>query len=429
VYSTTKLRTWNICKTQDTRRKTELWNLSLESWVLGLIFCIFLCFATGCGSAWRGRIAHLEDGKIIIQPEGDGKIKSGSKILIYRQRDLTHPVTGEVLGTIKDDIARIPVLRVRDRSITATADEQEFSIMMVGDQVVSARGSVKSPAGSVYEVGKIRTLNTQKTSVEIAVTSEEMVAPGDILTAIKYTSTVAGIVSPDAESILAVAAEPVAHMRVTAVSALDADGKPALVQASYELVDKKLGWIEVDDTVVKLTGDMLSERLWFQDPPVEFSEDQIFGRSYLHALRHYDAGRYREAILDFNDVIQVNPEYKDASYLLGLCYANLNRHEEAAAHFKELAELRSDDAKIWTALAYSYLKQEKLQEAVEAYEKLAYLLPGNPDVWADTGDIYRKLGEYQKAEQAYKKALEIDGNNKEAKYELQVGQTITGEEQ
>jgi len=388
-------------------RKAE--DKGLGTW--NIAFCIFLCFTMGCGSAWRGRIAHLEDGKVIIQPEGEGKIKSGKKLLIYRQKDVTHPVTGEALGTIKDDIAKIPVLRVRDRSVTATADEREFSMMKIGDQVVPVRGSIKQPAGSVQEVGKIRTLNAQESSVEIAVAPEIMVAHGDTLTVAKYATIVARSENPDA--VLAVAVEPVAHIRVTEVISSE------LIRASYELVDKKLGWIEIDDTVVKLTGDMLSERLWFQDPPVGFSEDWIFGRSYLRALRHYDAGRYREAILELSDV---NQEYKDTGYLQGMCYANLDRHEEAAAHFGELTKRKPDDAKIWTALAYAYLKQEKLREAAEAYEKLAYLLADNSEIWIDVGDIYRKLGESQKAEQAYRKALETDENSPEAKYELQAGE-------
>ena len=69
--------------------------------------------------------------------------------------------------------------------------------------------------------------------------------------------------------------------------------------------------------------------------------------------------------------------------------------------------------------------EEKFKEAAEAYEKLANLLPGNPKVWTDIGDIYRTLGNSQKAKQAYEKALEIDGSDVEALYELQAGKGLT----
>ena len=197
------------------------------------------------------------------------------------------------------------------------------------------------------------------------------------------------------------------------------------LRASYDLLDEKLGWIESGDTVVKFTGDMLTERRYFHDPPAGFSEEWIFGRNYLRAIRHYGSGNYREAILELDDVAKMDPDYRDANYLLGLCYANLNRHEEAAKHFEALVKQKPDEAKVRAALAYMYLKQEKPQEAAEAYEKLANLLPDNPEVWTDMGDIYRTLDDNQKAEQAYKKALEIDADNAEALYELQAGKRLT----
>ena len=380
------------------------------------LFCVLFCFAIGCGSAWHGRIVHLENGKVVIQPQGEGKIKSGRKLLIYREKTIAHPVTNQVLDTIKDDITEVSVLRVRDRTITASVNEPWFSMMMVDDQVQAIRGSVDAPTGSVHRVGSIGEIDTVGKSAEVDVTMSEKMPIGDVLTVIKYTEAV---FDPDTGEVLAAAIEPVANLKV-----IEAVTNRRL-QASYDLLDEKLGWIESGDTVVKLTGDMLVERLWFHDPPAGFSKEWIFGRHYLRAIRHYDSGRYREAILEFSDVARMDPDYRDTSYLLGLCHANLNRHEEAAKHLEALLKLKPDDAKAWAALAYAYLKQERPQEAAEAYEKLANLLPGNPKVWTDIGDIYRTLGNSQKAKQAYEKALEIDGSDVEALYELQAGKGLT----
>ena len=377
----------------------RIWRCAVV-WLLSVILCSIL----GCGSAWRGRVVHLENGKAIIQPQVKGEIQSGRKLIIYREKTIVHPVTGEVLDTIKDKITETPVLRVRGRTITATVEEPWSSMMEVDDQVRSVRGSVKTPIGSVSEVGVIRDIDIAGKTVEV-----EAKSANGVLRVIKYSGIVA---DPDTGKILAVAVEPVAQLSVAA-----ADSRR--LRASFELVDKNLGWVEVGDTVVKLTGGMLAERLWFQDPPDGFSQERIFGRDYLHAIRQYDAGRYREAILGLNDVIQMDPEYRDAGYLLGLCYANLDRHAEAEEQFKSLLKRRPNDAKTWAALAYAYLNQEKPQEAVEAYEKLANLTPDDPGVWIDMGDIYISLGNRQKAEQAYRKSLEIDKDNEEAQHELQ----------
>ena len=371
-------------------RKTEstLRHSAIRGFTTSLV-CALFCFAMGCGSSWRGRIVHLEDGKVVIQPQSEGTIKTGRKLLIYREKTITHPVTNEVLDTIKDNITEVAVLRVRGRTITATVNEPWFSMMMLDDQVKTARGSVDSPTGSVHEVGAIRDIDTVGKTVEVNVTMD--MPAGDVLTVIKYTDAV---FDPDTGEPLAAAIEPVANLKVTEAIT---NGR---LQASYHLLDEKLGWIESGDTVVKLTGQMLSQRLWFSDPPAGFSQEWIFGRNYLRAIRHYDSGNYREAILELSDVAKIDPDYRDTSYLLGLCYANLNRHEEAAKQFESILKQKPDEAKAWAALAYAYLKQDKLKEAVEAYEELVDLLPGNPKVWMDMGDMYRTLGNSQKAEQA-----------------------------
>ena len=383
--------------------------LSAPGFALYALCLCILSFAIGCGATWHGRVVHLEDGKVVIQPGGDVRTESGRKLLIYRRETIAHPISGEPLGVITDNIAKVPVLRIRDRTITASAAEPEFGMIAVGDRATAVRGSVPTVIGSVSIVGRIGTVDAESHRAEYhLVADQEVNADGDILTVVKYTATVMG---PDAR-VLAVAVEPVADLLPIETSA---DGR---LWTSYELTDKRLGWIETDDVVVKRTGSMLAETLWFQDPPGGFSKAWIFGRSYLHAIRHYDSGRYREAILDLEDVTETDPEYAEAAYLLGLCHANLNRYDEAAARFEDLLEHRPNDARTWTALAYAYLKQGKHQEAVESYEKLAHLLPGDSAVWTDIGNIYCTLGNEQKAEQAFRKALDIDRRNENAAYEL-----------
>lgn len=375
-----------------------------------IVLCVFICFVTGCGSSWRGSIVHLEDGKVLIKPEAEGEIKSGDKVVIYRETSVVHPVTGEMLDNIKDEIAEVPVSQVRGRTITTLVEDPWFSMIEIDDQVKPARGSSKMQAGSVQYIGTVAEIGIEQKSVELDISLSSGVSIGDSLTIVKYKYVVA---DPDGDGILAVAVEPVARLKVTAVDSQDK------LHASYELIDGKLGWIEYDDAVVKLTGNMLTERLWFQDPSDGFSVEWLFYRNYLRAIRHINSKLYREAILELNDVIRMDSNYRDAGYLLGLCYANLNRYADASKQFNSLLKQNLEDAGIWTALAYAYLKQEKTQDAARAYEKLVNLLPNNLKLWMDMGDIYIILGNKKKAAEAYKKVLEIDKNNEEAFYELQ----------
>jgi predicted negative regulator of RcsB-dependent stress response len=373
-----------------------------------IFLCILICitfFAIGCAPSWNGKIVYLENGKLVIQPESDSKIKNGQKLLIYRQKTITHPVTKEEFGTIKDNIAEVSVLWVNNKTVTAFSKEPWFDMMMVDDNATAIRGTERLWSGSVIEIGRIKSIDESSKTVEVSIIPDKAIFPGETLTVVKYTDA---ITNPESDDIIAIAVESVAILNQ------NKDNK-----FTYDLIDKTLGWIEVDDFVVKRTGDMQKESRWFQDPPESFSKEMIFQRNYLRAIDNFNNNLYKETMLELEVVNKANPNYKDVGYLTGLCYAKLNRYDEAIKYFNEYLKQNQDDARAWTELAYIYLNQNKLSESAEAYEKLANLMPAEPTIWVDMGDIYRQLGNQQKAKQAYMKALEIDPNNEEAKYELQ----------
>ena len=370
-----------------------------------LIWClsIFISFLMGCAPSWSGKIVYLEDGKLVIQPENKEEIKSGQKLLVHRQKTITHPVTGEELGMIKDNIAEVSVTWVRNKTVTALAADPWFDMMMVDDRVSAVRGSVKPMAGSVLEIGKIQDFDTGYKVIRVATMTDKPLLREDKMAVVKYTNTIA---DPETGEILAIKVESLANlieMRNNTVF-------------SYELTDN-LNWIENDDFIVKRTGDMLKESQWFQDPPDGFSDTWIFRRNYLRAIySYYYLGLYKEAMLELNNV---NPQYEDTGYLIGLCYTKINRYDEAVKYLNDYLKQNQEDVRVWTLLAYTYLKQGNLLDSAKSYEKLTALMPNEPKIFVDLGDVYQKIGDQQKAEKAYKKALEIDPNNEEAKYELQ----------
>lgn len=367
-------------------------------------FLIFITlFAIGCAPSWNGKIVYLENGKLLIQPESNTEIKSGQKLMIYRQKTITHPVTKEELGTIKDNIAEVSVLWVNKKTITAYAKDPWFDMMMIDDNAIAVNGSEKQLNGSAVIIGKIKSINESNKTVKLSISTNEAILSDEVLAIVKYTDIIS---NPESDENLAIAVEPVANL------IQKPDGEFA-----YDVIDKTLGWVEADDVVVKITGDMIKESRWFQDPPDEFSKEMIFKRNYIRAIRDFNHGLYKEAMLELDFVNKSNPNYEDSKYLTGLCYAKLNRYDDAIKHFREYLGQNGNDVRAWTELAYIYLRQNKLSEALEAYEKLANLIPDEPKIFVDMGDIYRQLGNQQKAEQAYIKALEIDPNNEEAKYE------------
>lgn len=366
-------------------------------------FLLVFIFIMGCGSSWSGKIVYLRDGNILIKPDTINNIRNVNNLLIYREETVTHPVTGEILGKIRDDIAEVQTLMVMQDIILAYSRQPWFDMIKIDDRARQAKGASKQIVGFIENVGEVEQIIDENT-LRIRFTSNRIVNGGSIVV-IKYIDIVHDTETGD---IIAAVSEPVAYLNL-----LDETGK-----ANYELLDKNLGWIEVGDPVVMLFGDLSNRTILFQRI-FEHAQDLLYRRNYIHALRYMDLGLYREAILELNGVSKFNPGYKDTSYIIGLCYLNLNRYEDAEKIFNDCLKNENDEVKVWIALAYVYVKQNKIYDALTCYQKAAELMRDNAKIWVDIGDIYRNLNDNKNAEISYRKALEIDPNDQEAIYELQ----------
>jgi len=394
-----------ICKVNPDISQNTLNFLNL---VNSLIFLIIVIFFFGCGNSWHGQVVYLLDGKVVIQSKDTDKIKPGQKIRIYRQKTITHPVTNLVLDDITDNIGEFPVTWISNGILTTHVPEPEFSMIMIDDETISTVGSGKPLSGSVYQIGKVTELVSKQKAVQFKANS---IDSQGTLTVISYKDT---IISPSSGEILALVVEPVAELKIKNT---DAQGR---FTAIYNLLDEKLGWVEIDDIIVKRTGDMASEKFWFQKLPDGFQESWMYNRNYLRSIRLYYSGLYREAILELEEIMKFDPEYKDVSYLLGACYENINKPEDAIAQYKKILEKHPDEVKALISLGYLYINKDSLKEAMEVYESLTSIIPENSLLWTDLGDIYNKLGDVQKAQRAYRKALETDKDNKDAVYEIKI---------
>lgn len=373
----------------------------MKYFIIKHFFFLLVILITGCSSSWSGKIVYLKDGNILIKPDTTSKIEN-NKLLIYREETVTHPITNEMLGKVQDNISEAEILVIKENIILAYVQQPWFDMLKINDRAKQTKGSSKLLNGNIENIGQIDQVIDEHT-LKIKVLNNKDTNLGTIAV-IKYIDIVTDPVTGD---ILAFVLEPVAYLRM-----LDETGK-----ANYELLDKNLGWVEVGDSVVRLSGDLSNRKILFQTL-FEHRKDLLYKRNYIRALRYIDLGLYREAILELNEVSKFDPRYNDTDYLIGLCYLNLNRYEDAEKVFNDHLKVASDDPKAWIALAYINSKQNKLYEALTCYQKAAELMRDNAKIWIDIGDIYRNLNDNENAKKAYEKALEIDSADQEAIYEI-----------
>jgi tetratricopeptide (TPR) repeat protein len=156
-------------------------------------------------------------------------------------------------------------------------------------------------------------------------------------------------------------------------------------------------------------------------------------------LALHSAGRYREAIVSFDNALELQPQLIPAKMLTGIDYLKLGEPAQAVAplsdavqaepanpisrveladallstggfqqavvHFRKLTELEPKDARGWQGLGMSYLSLA--QQSFDAMEKN---LPDSSYVFVLLANSRAEQQQYRSAFALYKHALTLDGN-------------------
>jgi len=84
------------------------------------------------------------------------------------------------------------------------------------------------------------------------------------------------------------------------------------------------------------------------------------------------------------------------------------QYEEAVKEFSEALEKNPEHAMARLGLAVTYMQMDKDKEAMQEFNLVIEKNPELAPAYADRGILYDRMGEYAKALADYKKALELD---------------------
>lgn len=162
-------------------------------------------------------------------------------------------------------------------------------------------------------------------------------------------------------------------------------------------------------------------------------------------LEHFEAGRYAEAVREFEEVAGKRPKYPDAHYMLGAALLELQRAEEAAAAFQRALELEEGEPRYRLSLAKAQLvagrpddclaslgllepaslpedlkpaygqllaiaadRSTRLPEALPTLERGAAALPDQRPLWIGVGKAHEATGDVESAIVAYHRAIILE---------------------
>jgi tetratricopeptide (TPR) repeat protein len=120
--------------------------------------------------------------------------------------------------------------------------------------------------------------------------------------------------------------------------------------------------------------------------------------------------RYQEALLAYEQAIQLDPNDAVLYNGKGLALSNLNRYGEALIAYEQAIRLNPNNADAYFNKGDALSGLERYEEALAAYEQAIRLDPNNADAHNNKGYILSKLERYEEALTACEQAIRLDSD-------------------
>jgi len=174
--------------------------------------------------------------------------------------------------------------------------------------------------------------------------------------------------------------------------------------------------------VVALLGMISISALAAEFQPVRFDWER--------AVSLYKQGQFREAIAEFQKVLDEFPDHSDSWKFTGLSYYQLKEYQQAIEPLeKALALKRKEnrvDPDLFRALGQSYLALNKYDSALPYFETLTKTQSNVAVNFHLLGVAYANLNRPEEASEAFMKASKLDPADGDSWYYMGVQQFRTG---
>ena len=155
-----------------------------------------------------------------------------------------------------------------------------------------------------------------------------------------------------------------------------------------------------------------------------------------YAVAHLDLGvvliklgRPEDAIRHYEQALQINPNFVEAHYDLGNALLRLGRFQEAAGHWEQVVRLSPDSAEAHYNLGNALSQMGRVPEAIGHYEEALRIRPDDARAHYNLGLVLWRAGQLQGAIGHYEQALRINPDYTEAHVNLGIALSQVGDSQ
>jgi tetratricopeptide (TPR) repeat protein len=121
-----------------------------------------------------------------------------------------------------------------------------------------------------------------------------------------------------------------------------------------------------------------------------------------------DPGSYKDAIVAYKKVLDMEPQHAAAHINLGTLYYNLQDYKSAEAYYRKAIEADPRYALAYFDLANVLDETGRLQEAIRTYKTALQLAPTYADAHYNLALAYEKLKDHRKALKHWKAYVALD---------------------
>ncbi len=118
-----------------------------------------------------------------------------------------------------------------------------------------------------------------------------------------------------------------------------------------------------------------------------------------------DLGQYEQAIADYNQAIQINPQDAEAYNNRGIAYADLGQYEQATADYNQALQINPQLAEAYYNRGNAYYDLGQYEQAIADYTQAIQINPQLAKAYHNRGVTYAHLGQYEQAIADFKQAL------------------------